>query len=74
MSTSKYCKKAGLKSVIELSQIIEEPSDKMYYWFEDKRKLFDTVLIGAVLIKTLKDKSIKEIFEWLVELKKDESK
>ena len=73
MGASKECKKAGLKGVTELSETLQEPRTKMYDWFHDKKKLFYCVLIGAVIIKILEEKSIEEIFEWLGELKKDES-
>lgn len=70
MAASEECKKAGLKNVKELVEIL--PERTIYKFHNKKKKLFHCILIGAVIIKIFKDKTIDEVFEWLNKLKKDE--
>lgn len=48
---SKDCKLAGLKSLVELSQITGKPVQTLINWHRDDPVLFNVVLTGAVAIK-----------------------
>ena len=48
ITPSKQAKAAGLKSLRQASQITGVPERTLYDWFKDKRKLFDTVILGCV--------------------------
>lgn len=52
MSPSLKCKKAGLKGLIEMSEISSASTRTLSNWFHDKPVLFECVLCGCVAIKS----------------------
>jgi hypothetical protein len=52
MTPSEQCKKAGLKSLAELSQITDTSVQTLINWHRDKPALFDAVLIGSAKKQT----------------------
>lgn len=51
LKPSKICKEAGLKGLVELSEITEVNDTTLINWCRNKPKLFRTVVLGAVQIK-----------------------
>ena len=54
MKPSEKCKKAGLKSLAELSEITGRTSKVLIDWANNDPLFFDIVLHGAVLVKLSK--------------------
>lgn len=54
MTPSEQCKKEGLKSLDELSQISQTSVQTLINWHRDKPALFYAVLIGVATIKRIK--------------------
>ena len=57
MKPHQICKKAGLKSLAELSKISKTSVQTLNNWAKFKPKVFKCVLLGAVIIKNRKLKS-----------------
>ena len=53
MKPSEQCKKAGLKSLAELSKITSCSVQTLNNWHKSKPLLFKVVIAGAVVIKRL---------------------
>ncbi len=51
MKPSEKCKAAGLKSLLELSEITSESVQTLNNWHKNKAKLFELVLRGAAMQK-----------------------
>lgn len=51
MKPSEECKRAGLKSLAELSEMTETSVQTLNNWSKNKPKLFDVLLAGASIIK-----------------------
>jgi len=51
MKPSELCKQAGLKSLLELSEITGESVQTLNNWHKNKPRLFNLVLRGAVMEK-----------------------
>jgi len=51
MTPSEQCKKAGLKSLAELSRILQVSEQTLINWHKDKPVLFKCALAGAVTEK-----------------------
>ena len=50
---SVVCKNAGLKSLVELSQITGESQQTLINWHKNKPRLFAVVVAGAQAIKEI---------------------
>ena len=48
MKTSEKAKAAGLKNLAELSEITGQSTQTLRNWAENKPKLFEIVLLGAI--------------------------
>ena len=53
MKPSEQCKAAGLKSLVELSQITGESQQTLINWNKNKPRLFAVVVAGARLVQVL---------------------
>ena len=51
MTPSEKCKVAGLKSLAELVNISQVSVQTLINWYKYKPALFETVMVGAVVIK-----------------------
>ncbi len=58
MKPSEKCKKAGLKSLAELSEITHISRQTLINWSKNNNKFFDFIVFGASCIKKLKNKGI----------------
>jgi hypothetical protein len=54
MKPHEQCKKAGLKSLAELSEITKVSIQTLNNWSKNKAKLFNIVVIGGAYSKILK--------------------
>ena len=54
MTLSQYVKQSGLKSTTELVAICGRQQSTLDRWFKEDKKLFDCLIKGAVLTKTIK--------------------
>ena len=53
MKPSEQCKEAGLKSLVQLSQITGESQQTLINWHKNKPRLFAVVVAGAQAIKEI---------------------
>ena len=53
MKPSEQCKEAGLKSLVQLSQITGESQQTLINWHKNKPRLFSVVVAGAQAIKEI---------------------
>ncbi len=53
MKPSEKCKAAGLKSLLELSEITGESVQTLINWHKNKPRLFNVVLRGAAMEKLI---------------------
>ena len=51
MTASEQAKEAGLKSLVELSELVRKPCQTLRNWHRDSPELFVVVVAGAVVIK-----------------------
>lgn len=51
MKPHEQCKKAGLKNLAELSEIINVSIQTLINWSKNKVKLFQAVILGAKILK-----------------------
>ena len=52
MTASEQAKEAGLKSLVELAEMVRKPPQTLRNWHRDSPELFAVVVAGAVVIKT----------------------
>ena len=51
MTASEQAKEAGLKSLVELAEMVRKPPQTLRNWHRYAPKLFAVVVAGAVVIK-----------------------
>lgn len=57
MTASEQCKAAGIRSLVELSEMVRKPPQTLRNWHRDSPELFEIVIIGCV--KKKNDKAVK---------------
>ena len=57
---SEVCKQAGLDSLAELGRISGIQTRTLIKWFHSRKKLFNTIVLGAVVLKKQNGKTVKK--------------